>query len=528
VIRLPQKVLCLDWDKRSLRIVLARVRGGKMELEDAHAHRIGSNVDVSDPKSMGPFIAQMLHRHRIKSNKVIVDVTRDKAVINRLTLAPTPDNETPAAVRFQAMRELPFPLSEAVIDFVVLERDDEQRVIEVLLAAVRTETLAQLRETCEAAGLTPVRIGLRPYANMVAVHQLPAMLDQRVLLLDVGPSMTEIDILRGEALSFSRAANVSVPFFAGELVSDESRVTARGDVAAPALADSVESDAVSELLVEVTRTLQAYRATEPDAPIEQIVIGGGTGVERALLEALDERFGLPTTLYDPTPTLGVDEQEASKLRSFSAVLGLAWALRKDGLLELDFLNPKKPIPARQTLKQRIRIAGVVGATVAIGLVSVAAANYIKVSRELGALERSNDTKAVRAKALGEIEIKTQEASDWTRESRMLVWLDHLLDLTESATAPGKELLVTDVSFNAAAARWQITMKVICTGTAPVESLIDRLNELRVDGKRVYKVDPKVRLTPTNDTKFTYKTDVQIELVDYTAFISKAARKQRAA
>ena len=257
MIRLARKVLCLDWDKRSLRIVVARVGAGEMQLDDAHAHRVPANVDPEDPQAMGTFIAQQLHRHRIRHGRVIVDVPRDKAVINRLTVPPTPRSELAAAVRFQAMRELPFPLDEAQIDYVVTATNEEGLATQVLLAAVRLETLDRLRETCEAAGLTPARIGLRPYANMVSVTHLPAMLDRRVLFVDVGPTMTEIDVMCGNTLAFSRAANVSVPFSGGELDAEDSRVSSKAALSGLELADSVRSTAVDELLVEITRTPRA-------------------------------------------------------------------------------------------------------------------------------------------------------------------------------------------------------------------------------------------------------------------------------
>ena len=102
MIRLPRNILCVDWDKRSLRMVVARIGGGPMQLEDAHSHRVPNTVDADDPQAMGGFIAQMQRRHRWHHRRVIVDVPRDKVVLNRMTLPPTPVSELAAAVRFQA------------------------------------------------------------------------------------------------------------------------------------------------------------------------------------------------------------------------------------------------------------------------------------------------------------------------------------------------------------------------------------------------------------------------------------------
>jgi type IV pilus assembly protein PilM len=513
VIKLARKVLCLDWDKRAVRLVVARVGGGDMQLDDAHSHRIPNNVDPEDPQAMGALIAQLLQRHRIRLSRVIVDVPRDKAVINRLRVPPTPLNELAAAVRFQAMRELPFPIDEARVDYVITARNEENLATEVLLVAIRLEALDRLRATCESAGLTPARIGLRPYANMVSVTHLPAMFDRQVLFVDVGPTMTEIDIMSGNVLAFSRAANVTVPFQAGELDTDDSRVSAKAELAELELAESVASTAVNELLVEITRTLQAYRATEAAAAIDQVVIAGGTGIESVLVEAVDERFGLPATLFDPTVTLGVDEEEAPKLRAFASTLGLAWGLGKEGLLELDFLNPKKPVPPQAVLKRRLRIAGIAAGVVLVGAVSYVVADRIKLNREVSSLEAQTGKLLEQVKENVEIDVKRLEAEEWDAEARAGVWLDHLLWLTQEAIGPGEKMLVSDVDFNVENAR--ITLHLLCSDLEVGTEFTKNLNELtNADGLPIYKAEQgRWQQAKAPDPRFKGRVDVSIELLE---------------
>lgn len=513
MIQLARKILCLDWDKRALRLVVARVGGGEMELEDAHAHRIPSSVDPEDPRAMGALIAQTLQRHRIKQSRVIVDVPRDRAVINRLTIPPTPSSELAAAVRFQALRELPFPLDEAQIDHVVTQRNEEHLAVEVLLAAVRLETLDRIRETCAAAGLTPARIGLRPYANMISVMHLPAMQDRWVLFVDVGPTMTEIDVIHGNTLAFSRAANVTVPFVGGDLLIDDSRVSSKAELSELEFADSAESAAVNELLVEITRTLQAYRATDAEAVLDQIVIAGGTGIEHSLVEAADERFDLPATLFDPTVSLGVDEHEAPKLRAFASTLGLAWGLSKEGLLEIDFLNPKKPVPPQQSLKRRLRIAGIAAAVLLLGASSYVVADLVGRHRDLDALRA--ETSELREKVIEniEIDIKNMEAREWDTEAQATVWLDHLLWLTQQTIEPGRKMLVTEVRFSTKTAK--ITLHLQCSDWEIATQFVTRLNELTTaDGQPLYKAKQLAwEQVETGDPKFNGKVTVEVELLE---------------
>jgi Tfp pilus assembly PilM family ATPase len=195
VLTLRRKVLCLDWDRQSVRVVVARVGGGQVALQEAHAHRIPPEVDPDQPESLGAFVRQVLRGHRIGLKRVVVHIPRDRTVMNHLTLPPTPPSEVAAAVRFQALKELPFPLDEAVIDFVVRKRDERGWATGVLLAAATREVLEQVRGVCQAAGLEPLRIGLRPYANLLGVRHLSGLGDKHVLFVDVGPTLTEIDVM---------------------------------------------------------------------------------------------------------------------------------------------------------------------------------------------------------------------------------------------------------------------------------------------------------------------------------------------
>ncbi|MBN2447666.1 MAG: pilus assembly protein PilM [Phycisphaerae bacterium] len=527
MISLPRKVLCADWDRRSLRLVVARVGSGAVSLEDAHSYRVPPDVDTDRPAEMGLLIADMLKRHGWRHKRVIVDVSRDKAVINQLKLPPTPLEELAAAVQFQAMRELPFPMDEAVVDFIATQRNEENLVTEVMVAAVRTEVIQRLHETCRVAGLTPARIGLRPYANLVSMRHMPGMADQRVLFIDVGPAMTEIDVMHGSVLAFSRAANVIVPPGGPDVsasavweYSDDGEPTAT-----PSLDDAL-ARAVRDLEVEITRTLQAYRATEPDTRIDRVVIAGGTGIEEALRAALDKRLNLPSELYDPAEALGLAAEDGIKLRSFSAALGLTWGLSREGWLELDFLNPKRPMPRAAALKRRLRVAGIVAGVAAVAAISVWLVYGHKLRVELKGL--NSQLAELRKNEKAQRIVATQ--IERINEMPMPLWLDDLLAITEQVTAPvdengkpepaGKNLLVQRMGFSSKEAR--VDMRVVAKSYEDVARLEQQLTRYERDGKRVYSVRPFEWKAQSDVQGFNGTTELQVELIELRDAYSRIA------
>jgi type IV pilus assembly protein PilM len=525
VLSLMRKVLCVDWDRRALRLVVARVGQGVVSLEDAHSHPVPDDVDVDDPVAMGGLLARMLRWHGWRYRRVIVDVARDKAVINRLTLPPTPLDELAAAVQFQAMRELPFPLEQAAIDYVVTARNSDGLATEVMLAAMRREALTRLRETCRVAGLTPTRIGLRPYANLVSVRRLPGLAEQRVLFVDVGPAMTEIDVICGGVLTFSRAANVTVPPHAAV-------DGALADGAAAEAAHAARETAVRDLEVEITRTLQAYRATEPNALIDRIVIAGGVGIEHELLEAVDRRFGLPCELFDPSRPLGLEPADGVKLRAFSAALGLAWGLSREGLLELDFLNPKRPVSRAVTLRKRARLIGVGIATLAVAGAAAAGVDRWQKSHELQRLE---DEVADLRRQDQEFELVRTQV-ERVREMPEPVWLDDVLNITEALRAAGPEGRPAQVGERIVAQRLAfdrrsglIRLRVVARDYDDLARLEAALNGVEADGQPLYRVRPLDWAAQAAKDGFGVTSELEIDVLrvqDAHQRIDKLERERR--
>ena len=510
MINWTRKVLCLDWDKRSLRIVAARVGSGRMVLDGAHSHWLPDALDSDDPQAMGDFIQQMLRRHRLRSKLVLVDVPRERAVINHLALPPTPANEVTAAVRFQAMRELPFPLESAAADYVVTKRDEQGLIIEVLLAAVTIETLDRVRATCQAAGLTPARIGLRPYANLVSVQNLADFKEGRVLFVDVGPGATEIDVFRGDELVFSRSANVNVPQPVSDAAArEDSRVISLAEVADLDASDGAVEAAVDELLVEVTRTIQAYRATEAEAVIDRVVVAGGTGIEPQFADVLHQRMRYPVDLYDPTSRLREDPSEAGKLRSFSAALGLAWGLSREGLLALDFLNPKRPVSSRETLRRRLR-AGVIAAAVVLAATAGGLGKwYWDLSAQRDELVKDNNKRRDELNKLIEVRQQIDRAQEWELEA---VWPDELLTVTRAAIEPGKQMLAQAIELESSARNQRITLRNVLASDWQVPmDFVRNLSAQESGGVPLYEVTPRAWTQFRGGSDFKGKLDIEVEL-----------------
>lgn len=332
-------VLCIDWDERSLRILDTAVQRSGAVVRRAVEAPIPSGLDVRDPSLMGDFLRRTLGEHRIRTRSAVVDVPRQDTVLNRLTLPTGSMDELAAMVHMQIAKELPFSKDQAIIDFAVVPKAGAT-TCDVWVAAIRVNVVEYYRQVFANTGLRLERMGLRPYANLRAAQAL-GLTQGRVVMVDIGPSMTEINILRDGELMYTRAASVALP-------ATEPLAGAADEEIEPPAAWPIDN-----LLIEVNRTITAYRATDLGAAIDRIILAGSAGSAAGLPRAFEERFGVQTDLFSIPEQVRWKAEQEGAAAPFSAVVGLSLSQSGDVAGRFDFLHVKEPeAEQRQRVKRR--------------------------------------------------------------------------------------------------------------------------------------------------------------------------------
>lgn len=502
-----KRFVCLDWDARTLRMVeMAAGRGAARILNAAQA-TIPPDVQVSAADSVGAFIARSLREAGIKADSLIVDVPRQDAVLNMLTLPPTGENELPNMVRFQIGKELPFSLEQGVIDFAVLGKSEtDGKSLQILVAAIRKHVLEYYEAVAEAADLELARVGLRPFANVQALTRDGHHQKGRIALVNVGPSMTEIDILRNGRLIFSRAAAVNVQARPAE---DVAQPLARPEIIP--FQSTGGGSSVDELLVEVTRTVEAYRAGDPGAKIDQVVVSGACGVEAELAQALGRRLETPTSLFEPPKEIERQAGRRSPVAwgGFGAALGLAWGHGQPALGHFDFVHPKEPV---NVTKEKLRRVPVIAALVGLAVVSLVAGATIKVRDRVRTRDEYVKLEADEKKKLEAFKafVSVVDAADaWRLDS--IQWLDQLRAvveaLPESRDAYLREFIASD--------KGDMKVSIVARNAEVLNKFNDALVALKTPKhKPRFVVMPNSR-TPSNDAQYPVQTDIKLIVGNYS-------------
>ena len=505
-LRRRNDVIALDIDQRMLRVV--QVTTGKMpgSTRIKHVEVVpvpSERFDLENPRKVGEWIGEQLKALRLFPGNVVMAVRRGEAVLKELLLPPLKDaGEMASMVNMRAMRELPFPETDAVIDFTVTKvptkkelqaakKEALQRgaatdtMAHVVVAAVHRDTVNRYRTIAEAGGLTLTGLGLRPLASFRALKAcVPEINGDAVALVSVRRHEVDVDILIDGRLVFSRELSVN-------LEEPEDVTEAAGQ------------DCITQAAKEIIRCLHSYEGSEAFKPLEHLYVAGGTGLEDNLRDIIRSQTDIDCKrIPPPTGVRLPKERETDATRALTA-LGLALGFVDERGLAVNFLAPKRPVLRRNQGRTKWLLSIVILQALFVllfGARSKLAEEYeVKLSGANGLISTYN-TLAKQEKDIGRWTRKNADAiRSWHGANRH--WLEHMAFLSSVIPQCDQIYLL------------KINMRSAKTGVISFQVQVRDSNVLHSFEKKLrnlgYIVKP-VSFTPVND-KYGYKFRATFEL-----------------
>jgi Tfp pilus assembly PilM family ATPase len=415
-----RRVVAADFDSRFVYLVHAEPNGDSTRFLRLCRLAIPTDLNFADPQAVGQFLAQALKESGMAGCQLVMSVPRGQAVLKSLSLpAGLAQGELAGMVQYQVEKELPFRVEEAVVDFTVESHCDPAGAqgtgengigTNVLVAAVRLPVVDYYRQLAIAAGARLGHLGLRPYANIECLSACnPSAGGNCLVLVQVGWDETEIDVLVGPSLAFSRSAVV--------------KMVSPGD--APGDAPSQAGDNLPSLVVEVTRSLQSYQSVQGGGKIESILVAGATGIEGELVKELAVRLGVPCQVVNPAKSLGLLDDGISG--AFTCAIGLAVGHCTPGKRPFDFVHPKRPVVRRD--KRKLKLAMTVGCGAALLMFCIAAGGmYLSQKKQAYTdLLRTYNNLNAQSIEIKSIDQKVTASQKWSNVGKN--WLAHWANIS---------------------------------------------------------------------------------------------------
>ncbi len=207
----------LDIGSSQIKVVEARGGNGNVDITAIGIHPTPldayDNGVIVNAQSLGLVIKELLKQSGVSTKQVVGAATSPASVVVRVVDLPaTNDTELAEQIKWETERQVPFPMSDIVMDYQKIERPEgvtPGQNVEVLLAVAEQHYIDQFVEVLSVAGLKPKYIDVVPLASGRSLLDInpnvTGSMGYTVAIVNIGATTTDIAIFRDKLLAFPRS-----------------------------------------------------------------------------------------------------------------------------------------------------------------------------------------------------------------------------------------------------------------------------------------------------------------------------------
>lgn len=304
---------------------------------------------IIDGGAVADAVRRLFANKRFKAKEVVASLSGNSVIVKKITLPSMTEAELSESIYWEAEQYIPFDIQDVNLDYEILDPGtaagpDQQGSMEVLLVAAKKDKIADYTNVISQAGKTPVIVDVDVFALQNAFEANYGFdANAVVAILNAGASAININILSGSQSVFTRDVSMggnafteavqkelNLPYESAEQLKKGQDV----DGATYEDARAVLRAMTDNVLLEVEKTFDFFKATAASDRIDRIMLCGGASRVEGFAESLRERFGTEVEQFDPFRQVACDPKKVGidNPEEYGPVAAVAMglALRKVG------------------------------------------------------------------------------------------------------------------------------------------------------------------------------------------------------
>ncbi len=287
--------------------------------------------NIAEVEAVGEAIRTALKRSGSRAKHAAVAVS-GSAVITKVISMPASlsEQDLESQIQLEADQYIPYPLEEVNIDFEVIGGSEKNPdLVDVLLAASRSENVDNRVAALELAGLTATVVDVEAYAMENACTQLIDQLPeggegQTVAVADIGATTTTLNVLHNKKIIYTREQNFGGRQLTEEIqrrygLSMEEAGMAKRQGGLPDNYVPEVLDPFKEAMAQqVSRSLQFFFSSSAYSSVEHIILAGGSSSIPGVDDLIEEKLGTPASVANPFANMSVSNKVKPQVLSADA------------------------------------------------------------------------------------------------------------------------------------------------------------------------------------------------------------------
>lgn len=249
-------------------------------------------------------------------------------IITKKVLVPfLEEEELENSIRLEVEAVIPFPLKDIYYSHYVLGVDAEKEdMMNVQIVAAKKEIVDGYITAFRLAGLNLQILDVDIFGVTNVIEQIYSPKDFSVVAVDIGASVTNIAIMKGEEIEFTREILIGGKYLTNQI--EKSTKLSHMEAEEKKITNDIEvaylfEDFIFNISSEITKTINFYTATKPNDTIGKIYLTGGSSLLHGLKEKIEEDTRVEVEYINPFMLLNLDETRLHAYEDSSAFMTIA-------------------------------------------------------------------------------------------------------------------------------------------------------------------------------------------------------------
>jgi type IV pilus assembly protein PilM len=347
----PKAIVGLDIGSSAVKAIEIRSTGKSFKVTALGIEPVppDSIVDgaIIDAGAVAEAIRRIFEDKTFRSKEVAASLSGNAVIVKKISLPVMTTAELDESIYWEAEQYIPFDIQDVNLDYQILDQGpgpDAKGTMDVLLVAAKKEKIADYTGVITQAGRVPVVVDVDAFALQNA-YEVNYGLEpgEVVVLLNAGASAININIVSGGQSVFTRDVSIGGNAYTEavqrelNLPFDSAEALKRGEEIHGATFEDVKPvlrAMTDNVLLEVQKTFDFFKATASSDRIDRIMLSGGASRVEGFAEMLQDRFGTPIEDFDPFRRLTFDPKHiTNEIRETvgpMAAVAVGLALRQAG------------------------------------------------------------------------------------------------------------------------------------------------------------------------------------------------------
>ncbi|MGE5844178.1 MAG: type IV pilus biogenesis protein PilM [Syntrophaceae bacterium] len=299
---------------------------------------------IVNPNALVERTKELLKISRCKSRTIVTSLSGYSVIAKKISFPSMDEESLRELISDEIEKYLPFgDMKDVNFDFHILGPSEMgPGQMEVFLVAAKKDVVQSYIETLRKAGLDVVIMDVDSFAlETMYEENYDYGHDDVCILVNIGASMTNINVVKGGASIFIRDFPLG-GYSITENLQDKTGVSfEEAERVKLEKANSADEQSKEELLnyadpllLEIERSVDYFRSTYPGKFIKQILLCGGTARMPGIGEALLQRLNVEVEIANPFRKVSFDKKafSAEDLKEIGpqASVGVGLAMRRIG------------------------------------------------------------------------------------------------------------------------------------------------------------------------------------------------------